>query len=123
MARHQHRFLFTIPNGQTTSNEFKGNLAKVAFGSSVEALIYGPATLTGTVTVQVAPTDNPAGGDYAALQDGDTAADVTVTAAKAKRIRYTGGIEAMRLVSTLAEGADRLIWIVIEIEDSFGGVI
>jgi len=90
----------TIASGQTTS----GTLASViGSGALVDLTIYGPAALTGTVTVQVAPNNNPVSGDWKALQS--AGADVTVPAAKATTI--AASFRALRLVSESSEGADR----------------
>lgn len=121
MARHQHRITLTIANGQTLSNELKGTEGRVALGALSDATIYAPGTLPETVTVQVAPTDTPAGGDYLALQV--AGADVTVPAAKAKQIASgLGGAKALRLSAGGAVGADRIFQLVMQMDTAGQGL-
>lgn len=71
----------------------------------VESLtIFGPSALTGVATVEVAPTRTPVAADWVALQSGG--ADVTITADKATTI-HPGVAQALRIVSSAAEGAER----------------
>lgn len=117
---HPCRVTLTIPNGQTVSNEFKGTMAKVAFGASIDAAIHAPAVLPETVTVQVAPIDAPQAADYRALQI--SGADVTLTAAKTKQISPgLGGCEALRLSAGVAVAADRVCELVVQVEEGTGG--
>lgn len=122
MARHQHRITLTIANGQTLSNELKGTEGKVALGTLTDATIFAPATLPETVTVLVAPTDVPAGGDYLALQV--AGADVTVPANKAKQVASgLGGAKALRLSAGVGVAADRVFQLIMQLDSSLGGVI
>lgn len=117
MARQGVRFLFTILSGQTLSNEFTGNAAKLALGGAVNMTLYGPTALTGVVTIQVAPLDAPATSDFLAWQVDSI--DQVVAAAKAKSMDAPSAF-AMRLSSTLAEGANRLIPVVFQLDSSEG---
>jgi phage gp45-like len=85
------------------------------FGSCVDYTIYAPSALTGTVSVQVALTDSPAAGDWKTVNVGGT--DITVAAGKAVVVPV-GGIRAMRLVSSSAEGSSRAFGLMGQIENS-----
>lgn len=87
----------TISNAGTTSN---------AIGSIDDAeaiVIYAPATLTGTVTVQVEPTET--GTAWVDLTSGGS--DVTIAAGNSVTITE-GGFRQLRLSSSAAEGAARV---------------
>ena len=100
MCRVSWRKTLTIAQDGTISNV----LSEIpATQSIVDMTIYGPSALTGTVTVQVAPTDNPESGDWIALQK--SGSDVTVPAVKATPVG--GMFRALRLVSGSAEAALR----------------
>ena len=86
----------TIPNGLSTSNALKD------FDDAFGIAIYSPATLSGTVSVQVEPTSS--GTSFVTLQSGGS--DVTLPAGKATILNPVPW-KQMRLVSGAAEGADR----------------
>ena len=92
-------FMIDISSSNTTSNTI------AITSEAVNISIWAPATLTGTVTVQVAPDPNSAAAAFLALQS--TGSDVTLTASKCTTITASG-FGAMRLSSSLAEGADRV---------------
>lgn len=106
MARHIHRATdLTIPNGTALSNVISGNEGKITFGGSYAISIFGPAVLTGAVTVQVAPVNNPSAGDWVNLSV--SGADVTVAALKCIIIANPSFL-ALRLSSAATELADRV---------------
>lgn len=74
-------------------------------GEAVNISIWAPATLTGTITVEVAPDVDSAAGAFLALQSAGS--DVTLTASKCTTITASG-FGAMRLASDGTEGADRV---------------
>jgi len=99
---------FLIGNGTTTSNAIGG------FEDAEALVIYAPAALTGTVTLQVAPDREASERDqsgaaaaaivWATMQSGGS--DITIPAGKALTLTDIG-FRQMRLVSGSAEGADR----------------
>lgn len=72
---------------------------------AVTIAIWAPATLTGTITVQVAPDVDSAAAAFLALQS--SGADVTLTESKCTTITASG-FGAMRLASDGNEAADRV---------------
>ena len=87
-----------IASSGTTTPE---RTAKADYGDAENIVIFAPATLTGTVTVEV--SDVP-GGTFVPLQSGG--ADVTLPAGKATTITEVG-FPAMRFKSGSAEAAAR----------------
>lgn len=93
----------TIASGQTDSNAIGGM-------DDAEALtIYAPGTLTGTITIQVAPDRQVSEGGSAVTtwytkQSGG--ADITIPAGKSVTLTDIG-FRQLRLHSTSAEGANR----------------
>lgn len=92
----------TIASGQTVG-------AAIGGMDDAEALvIYAPAALTGTITLQISPTREASEGGgtatWATLQSGG--ADITLGAGKALTITDIG-FRQLRMVSDAAEGATR----------------
>jgi len=107
MARHIHRTVdLTILNAAQLSNVISGNDGKITFGSSYAISFFGPAALTGVVTVQVAPVNTPQSSDWVNLSV--SGSDVTISALKCIIVANPSFL-ALRLSSSLAEGADRVI--------------
>ncbi|CAB4165077.1 hypothetical protein UFOVP1537_51 [uncultured Caudovirales phage] len=106
---------FTILSGATTSEKLSAILskgqAKDLTGGMRNLTIFAPATLTGTVTVKIAPTE--AATTFNTLTKDGT--DVTVAAGKTATVT-TGAFKDLQLVSGSAEGADRVFTIVAQIE-------
>ena len=87
----------TIANAGTTSGAIGG------FADARALMIYAPAALTGTVTVQVEPTDTGTSWvDY-----GSGGSDVTIAAGNAVTIEPIS-FRQLRLSSSGAEGAERV---------------
>lgn len=86
-----------IPNGTSTSNAL-GQILEDSWGLT----IYTPAALTGTISVEVEPTDT--GTNFVTLQSGGT--DVTLPAGKATVINPIP-FRQIRVTSNAAEGAAR----------------
>lgn len=99
----------TISSGQTTSVALSTLLSegqiKVLFGGAVDMIVYAPAALTGTVTVQYSPKSSPAAGDWKTVQV--SGSDLTFPAAKATSV-FPISARDLRFVSSGAEGADRV---------------
>lgn len=87
----------TIDSGTQTSDAITG------FGDAEALILYAPSALTGTVTVQVSPTTT---GTFVDLES--SGSDVTLTAGNATVITEIP-FGALRLSSSIAEGADRNI--------------
>ena len=87
----------TIPNGTSTSNAI--GILDDAWGLG----LWTPATLTGTVTIEVSPDDT--GTTWAPLQSG--AVDVQPAAGKHTTINPIA-FKRIRMTSGAAEGADRV---------------
>lgn len=85
-----------IPNGLSTSNVLSNLDDCWAIG------LTAPATLSGTITVEVEPTST--GIAFVTLQSGGL--DVSIAASKAI-VLSPFPFRQLRLVSTAAEGADR----------------
>jgi len=114
MARHIHRTVdLTILNGAQLSNVISGNDGKIAFGGSYAISFFGPAALTGTVTVQVAPVNTPSAGDWVNLSAGGS--DVTVAALKCIIVANPSFL-ALRLSSASVELADRVFRLLVMVE-------
>ena len=103
MARHTVELPdLVIPEDGTVSNVVEN---KLAFAHAVDFVIWGPATLSGTVTVEVAPNQSPSSGDFSPLQV-VPGTNVTVGADKAPVIA-AAGFKALRLVSGTTETSER----------------
>src|SRR3990167_3144059 len=87
----------TIDSTTQTSNVITG------FGDAEALVLYAPAALTGTVTVQVSPATD---GAFVDLES--SGSDVTLTAGNATVITEIP-FSALRLSASIAEGADRNI--------------
>lgn len=97
-----------IASGTTTSAAIGG------FDDAEALVIYAPAALTGTVTLQVAPDRQASERDqslaaapavvWSTMQSGGS--DITIPAGKALTLTDIG-FRQMRLVSGSSEGADR----------------
>lgn len=108
MARHNGVIgTLTIALNGTDSTELTASTTrnKIALGTIVDWVIFAPAALTGTVTVQVSSLDTPGASDWRALQV-QSGTDVTVPAGKALIVPCAGA-RALRVVSSVAEGAER----------------
>lgn len=93
----------TIASGATDSNAIPEKVLEMLEGLT----IYGPASQSGTVTVQVSalrPEDNTP--SYVTLQS--NGADVTVAATKALVLTELGGFGALRLHTTSAPGTNEV---------------
>lgn len=90
-----------IPNGGTDSNA----LAAKDYGDAVEVTIYAPATVTGTITVQVSPEDAPSTSGFVTLHSppGTPVAIAVNTAITIVAFSY----KQLRIHSSGAEGAAR----------------
>ena len=97
-----HIRTLTIPNGQMESDVL--NLQSLGRRSAFNIMVYSPATLTGTITVAVAPYPNSPIGEFRTLQSGGV--DVNPQTGKALVLDavIAGGL---KIVSSLAEGGDR----------------
>jgi hypothetical protein len=96
-----------ITSGQTASNEISvtaGVNTKIALGTLVDFIVFGPATLPETVAVQISEIESPSASDWHTVYLGG--ADVTVPAAKAV-IVPVGAAAALRLLAGSAVAADR----------------
>jgi len=91
----------TILAGQTTSEALRGCRHAQGVG------IFAPATLTGTITVQVEPTDS--GTDFVNETSGGTA--VTIGASQHVTLMMSTFAQ-LRLKSSGAEAADRVFTLV-----------
>lgn len=91
--------ILTIPTGATESDILDMRNGK---GAAFDVLLVAPAALTGTVNVHVAVTPTRT---FRALQSGNI--DVTLTANKATQLDPLSA-GALKLVSSSAEGADRV---------------
>ena len=87
----------TITSGQTASN------AVTSCDDADTIVVYAPAALTGTVTIQIEPTLT--GTSFVDLQSGGT--DVTIGAGNSTSITSVG-FRQLRGSSNAAEGADRV---------------
>lgn len=94
----------TIASGQTNGTAIGG------FDDAEALVIYAPATLTGTITLQVAPEREASEGgtstaqSWATMQSGGV--DITLPAGKALTLTDIA-FRQLRLVSGSAEGGDR----------------
>lgn len=107
----------TIPNG-TQIAEFKGNPAKIAFGSMVAANLYCDAALVEAVTVLVAPRDDPQAADYMGLRAPGAAADFAAVAGKSLCMPDFVA-EALKLQAGVNVAADRVFTLVIQMSGDF----
>jgi hypothetical protein len=111
---HPARFRLTIPAAGTDTPALssllsKGNL-RSTLGNTSDLIIYAPAALTGTITIQIAPRYGA--GEWKTFQD--AGADVNIAAGKAISIPV-GAIEDLRIHSSGAEGAARDFDVVVQI--------
>lgn len=96
-----------IASGQTASNEISltaGINTKIALGTLVDFIIYGPATLPETVAVQISYLESPTSSDWSTVYI--SGADVTVPAGKAVVVPV-GAAAALRLLAGGATAATR----------------
>lgn len=111
---HTARFTLTIPNAGTDSPALSTMMSKGAMrstvGNSSDMEVYGPAALTGVVTIQICAKYGS--GLWKTLQV--AGADVTVVAAKVIQVPI-GAFEDLRFHSAGAEGAARGIDVVFQI--------
>lgn len=115
MARHNARLgTLTIASGGTASTALStlANL-KVAIGFSVDLIIYAPAALTGTATVQVSPVESPSAGDWKNLSAGATV--ITIAAGSAEIVPAAAYFD-LQILSSSAEGADRDFIVVAQVD-------
>lgn len=104
MAVSEYYSKLAILSGQTASPEMTVDSRFTILG------IIGPAALTGAVTVQVA---EKTGGTFRPLQEPGTAAEVDVNIAAAKAFVINPfPFAVFKLLSTLAEAADRDFFVV-----------
>lgn len=87
----------TISSGGTQSGAIGG------FSDAVALVLYAPAALTGTVTIQIEPTDT----GTAWVDLGSGGSDVTIGAGNSVTVEPVG-FRQLRVVSSAAEGADRV---------------
>jgi len=116
MARHIARIgTLRISNGGTNSPALTslGAVGRVGLGAATGLTIYAPATLTGTVTIEVLPYGDAT---WRTLQSGG--ADVTIAATKAVVISPPAFAD-LRLHSSGAEGADRDFFVDSQIDASY----
>jgi len=92
----------TILSGQTISDTMDFRKWRSAASA---VTIYGPAALTGAVNVQVSQD----GSVWVDLQE--AGADITIAASEAENI-ITVGWKYLRLLSTLAEAANRVFHVI-----------
>lgn len=101
----------TIALGQTESNA----LGPEALRLAKSLALFAPATMPETVTVQAAPSDAPAAGDWRVLQS--AGADIVLTAGKATVISDVP-IGALRVVASVGVAAQRVIAVTVsEVND------
>lgn len=108
MAAHNvTRFVLSIPNGGTdspyVSSLFSAGQLKALFGSLVQMIVYTPAALTGTVTMQIRSLE--ATGTPVTLQV-VPGTDTAFAAAKGVVVN-AGAFRDFRIRSSAAEGAQR----------------
>lgn len=119
---HSATAVLTIANGGTDSGRL-GDYWRNATGENSQGGRVGlehasainiqtPAALTGVVSVQVAHKRNPATGDFSTLKN-DDGTDVTLTAARSQVIDVPACTD-LRLVSSLAEAAERTFRVAIQ---------
>lgn len=116
MAKHLHGPVpITILNGQTDSAPY---IIQAALGSVETFMVFTPATLPETASLQVSPYD---GVITAAVwyppswQPG--AAAIALAALTAVNIPLMAGMRAIRFHSTTAVGADRTFLVTFQIDD------
>ena len=111
---HTARFTMSIPNGGTDTPALSTMMSKGALRSTVgncsDIEVYGPAALSGVVTIQIAAKYGS--GVWTTLQSGG--ADVTIAAGKSVQVPI-GAFEDLRLHSAGAEAAQRDIDVVFQI--------
>lgn len=96
----------SILNGQTDSAALSSLLSagqlKILFGSCVGFTVAAPGTLTGTINVQVVPTEGSS--SWVTLQSAGS--DITLPASKATPVDV-GAFRDLRIHSSGAEGGQR----------------
>lgn len=97
-----------IASGATASNILDGSL----LGWLKSLMIYPPAALSGVVTAEASPKSaaDSVAADFRTYRD--DGADATLTADKTKILGNPGNIGSLRLVTTIAPGADELYGVV-----------
>jgi hypothetical protein len=109
-------YTLTIANGGTdsgalsASSSVSAGILKLLVGSLISVTVFAPATVTGTITIQVKP--NPAAADWTTLQS--AGADVTIAAGKAVTLSSIP-FGDMRIHSSGAEGAERVFTLLFQI--------
>lgn len=91
-------------NGVALGTVLTAGQLKIFFGTSDNIIIYAPAALTGVVSLQYSPVENPAAGDWKTVQV--NGADVTIAAGKAVSIHGVAAKD-LRLQSAGVEAAQR----------------
>ncbi len=95
-----------IASGQTRSNEIKlsNTNTKVGLGTLVDFIVFAPATLPETVSVQISYLEEPTASDWSTVLV--SGSDITVPAGRAVVVPV-GAAAALSLLSTGAVAADR----------------
>lgn len=116
--------VLTIANGGTESGRLgdywrndtagTGQGGRIALENAGRVSIQAPAALTGSVAVQVAHKRNPVAADFSPLRNDDGTA--VVIAAGSSQIIDTPAATDLRLVSSLAEAAERTFRVSIQEE-------
>lgn len=107
MARHVATIAtLRIASGQSASAAISSATmnTKTALGHIVDLLIYSPAALTGTITVETSWLESPGASDWRTLNVSGT--DVAVGAGKAVLVSVAA-MRALRLKSSGSEASDR----------------
>jgi len=106
MARHVAIVgTLTIASGQTDSPALSTVAKpKIALGVAIDLVIYAPSALTGTVSVQVSPIEEPDSADWRTASVAGT--PVTIAAGAAEVVPVVAARD-LRIHSSGAEGADR----------------
>lgn len=99
-------YTLTVGSGTTDSAALSAALSagqlKTLFGSCIGFTVVSPSALTGTITVQVVPTEGST--SWVTLQANGS--DITIAANKAVPVD-TGAFRDIRIHSSGAEAADR----------------
>ena len=112
MARHLTIIgTLTIASGESESGWL--TFKKVGFGQATDMILYGPAALTNTVTVEVSHKEVPSGGDARELSV--QGAPLTV-AAGAAEIIPSSAFASLRVNSSGNEGAARVFTLMAQVE-------
>lgn len=117
MPRHLHGpIAMTILNAGTDST---GYTVQSALGSITGTIVFAPATLPETVTVQIAHIDNPQAADWKTLTWQPAAVDIAFVAGKAMNIPLVAGFRALRLHATAPVAADRVFQTIFQIDGDY----